>query len=245
MPSHFSTIGIPVTSEQDFIDIGQRAARLAERHKVQNGAYYCWQDESGAALWLQLDENDQLIGINPHFHGQALFQVAILTPIKRPHDSPLDGAIRGWANGTAAAPDSGDFPFVFDLPNLALHPELHYPAQVTIRLAAFAHELTLYESAAAFAKRPDPRLQLAAQAFIPTGLFTENDEPPAAQAVFTGTISAWAQKQNGLTGQPFYWFAVETLGGSIDVVADPTLVPQEPVVGGHLEGSFWLTGTLL
>ena len=245
MPSHFSTIGIPVGSEQDFIDIGQQAARLAERHKVQHGAYYCWQDDSGAALWLQLDEANQLLGINPHFHGQALFQVAILTPVNRPNASPLDGAIRGWANGTAAAPSSGDFPFVFDLPNLALYPDLRYPDLVTVRLAAFAHELTLYASAEAFANRPEAGLKLAPQAFIPTGLFTEEDEPPAAHALFTGTISAWAQKQNGLTGQPFYWFVVETLGGSVDVVADPTLVTQEPVVGGLLEGAFWLTGTLL
>jgi hypothetical protein len=243
--SHFSTIGIPVRTEREFIEIGQKVARLAERHKVQHGAYYCWQDASGAALWLQLDEKEQLLGISPHFHGQALFQVAITTPVNRSFDSPLDGSIRGWANGAVEAPDSGDFPFVFDLPNLALHPDLRYPALVTIRLAAFAHELKLYDSADAFANRPDDGFKLAPQAFIPIGLFTDNDEPPAAQALFTGTISDWAEKRNGLTGLTFYWFAVETVGGGIDVVADPELVTQEPVVGGLLEGSFWLTGTLL
>jgi hypothetical protein len=52
-------------------------------------------------------------------------------------------------------------------------------------------------------------------------------------------------KRNQRTKANFYWFLVETLGGEIDVVADPKLIASEPQLGGVVSGQFWLSGRLI
>lgn len=49
---------------------------------------------------------------------------------------------------------------------------------------------------------------------------------------------------NPATGASFHWAKVRTLGGEVDVVADPEVLNGSLVVGGVVNGSFWLSGRL-
>ena len=64
-------------------------------------------------------------------------------------------------------------------------------------------------------------------------------------AVFTGHVLETSVITNPVTGSSFCWAAVATLGGNIDVVADPILLNGLIVRGGVLTGSFWLSGVVL
>lgn len=135
-----------------------------------------------------------------------------------------------------------------DSPDFYLTP-LHPPEIVEVQLAAFAHELKLFETEAAYqsdGEKDQPRM--AEESFIPAGLFKpggSNIEPPEAYAVFTGRILETERRQNPVSGEPFYWAMVKTLGGRIDVVASPELVTTPIVKGGILSGSFWLSGRIV
>lgn len=129
------------------------------------------------------------------------------------------------------------------------HPDIMLPSRATAQLAAFAHEVTVFDSEEAFDEsQKDQDIKFAAQSFIPSGLFSpEGEEPssPSARGIFTGSILAAELKVNSLSGNQFYWALVDTLGGQFDVVLDQSLVERVPPTGGIITGSFWLSGRLL
>ena len=115
------------------------------------------------------------------------------------------------------------------------------------RIAAFAHELSLFPSVEAYETAQTGDIKFASQSFIPSGLFSpagEKTEPPEAHAIFTGHIRKVEERTNELTNKGFWWALVESLGGVFDVVIDPELVEDTPQVGGVLSGAFWLSGRL-
>ena len=63
-------------------------------------------------------------------------------------------------------------------------------------------------------------------------------------ALFVGHIVETEERRNTVTGNPFRWALVDTLGGTFDVVIDPELLPDPPRVGNILSGWFWLSGRL-
>jgi hypothetical protein len=49
---------------------------------------------------------------------------------------------------------------------------------------------------------------------------------------------------NTASGGEFVWARVRTLGGEVEVAADPAIVRGEVVAGGIVTGSFWMTGRI-
>jgi hypothetical protein len=248
MASHFSTIGFHVSSDKDLWEIAQKTGPQSEALEAKNGAYFHWQDRSGAEVWLQVNQENEFIGINPHFAGKSRVNVGITNVVNRPGFTPLDGALHGWAEPSSADFESGYYPFVFDLPDLDRHRNLQYPCLVMAQIAAFAHELSLYDSVASYDSAPHEEPKFASQSFIPAGLFSPSEgsiAPPQSYAIFTGHIVESEERTNSLTGTSFFWCLVETLGAAYDVVIDPELVAEKPNAGGVLSGHFWLSGTIL
>jgi hypothetical protein len=244
MASNFSTIGLPVASVEDMKALAKRLGPLAERLAAPSGVYCRWSDPSGAEMWLQLNANNELIGMNPHYAGRSAVRVGLTARLPSARKSELDGSFHGWADPAGNAPDTGCYPFVFDAPDYRLHEELSLPARKEIQIAAFAHEIAAFETVATYEARD---LMYASQSFIPSGLFTpagDSTVPPQARAIFTGHVLAADEKINVLTGRAFYWALVETLGGAYDVVIDSNLLPGVPAVGGVISGSFWLSGRI-
>lgn len=243
MPNHFSTLGFRVRSEDDFVALAREAAETATPLECPGGCYLRWACGSGAELWLQVDRDGEFIGMNPHFEGESAVRVGLTGRITREVATALDRAFHGWADPAGDDPESGCYPFIFDAPDGRLHDGLGLPLTAQARIAAFAHEVSLFASPEAHAEGQEGEVKFASKSFIPSGLFG----PPgdAALAVFTGHIVAAGDRRNGLTGELFGWALVETLGGVFDIVMDPELIAEPPRVGGVLSGSFWLSGRVL
>lgn len=247
MASNFSTIGLPIASEEDLNALADRIGPHAERLAAPGGEYFRWSDPSGAEIWLQVNANDELVGMNPHYAGRSSVRVGLTARLDSVGPSELDGSFHGWADPTGDAADSGCYPFVFDAPDYRLHEDLSLPAQKDVQVAAFAHEINAFETVAAYDSSQTDDLKYASQSFIPSGLFAAAGGatvPPQARAIFTGHVLAAEEKINVLTGHAFYWALVETFGGTYDVVVDSSLLPGAPAVGGVISGSFWLSGVI-
>ena len=247
MPSHMSDIGFGLESEDDYQQLALKACEHGHAWRTASGTYIRWSPGEGIELWAQLDHDGEIIGLNPHFRGKGLMRIGLAEKINRPDGTILDGGFYGWANPSDTDPESGEFPLVFDLPDWELH-EGRLGSIVQVQLAAFAHELKSYESIEAFEQSQSEKIKFASQSFIPSGLFTTEDhvtDPPQAHAIFTGHVLETSVITNPATGSSFCWAAVATLGGAIDVVADPILLNGLIVRGGVLSGSFWLSGLVL
>lgn len=247
MPSNLSSIGFQVENEEQFRELAEAAADSARPSVTQKGTYLQWRSDSGAELWLQVNRRNELVGMNPHFCGTGVTRVGLVSRIMRPDDTELDGAFHGWADPEDAEPKTGAYPFVFDCPDATCSDGLSLPTIVDAQIAAFAHELELYESDEVYNSSQAGEMKFAAESFIPSGLFSPEDgstNPPAALAIFTGHILEAEKRTNPMTERFFWWAKVRTLGGTFDVVADPALVVAPVVAGGVLSGSFWLSGRI-
>ena len=170
MASHFSSIGLPVESDEEFLALLARVEDSGVQMDARGNSYFRWQSGVGAELWVQLDRAGDLMGVQPHFSGKARMLVKLTVPISRETDSPLDGAWHAWAEPDGQG--TGTYPFVFDTPDFHLHaPDL--TRDVEVQIAAFAHEMTVYSSVSEYERataEEEPRF--ATESFIPAGLFS-------------------------------------------------------------------------
>jgi len=247
MPSHLSDIGFEVSTDEEFSELAYQAYELGERLRVDQGGYLHWSPGEGVEIWGQLDNEENFIGLNPHFIGESRISVGLTARIERAETSVLDGAFHGWANASGDNVEIGDYPIVFDAPDFRLCDSVKLPSIVEVQIAAFAHELSAFESDEAYYASQTQEPKFAAESFIPSGLFTanmESVEPPQAHAILAGHVLNTALRINPVTKSEFIWAKVQTYGGVFDVVADPLMVNGAVVEGGIVRGSFWLSGRL-
>lgn len=248
MPSHLSSIGIGVKTEDEFNEFVFQAADTGTKIETNNGSYIRWSSGAGSEAWIQVSQENELIGMNPHFSGNAVMQVGIIKRIEDEAYSPMDGAFYGWAGSSDDNPEDGYYPFVFDVPDYLLYSNLSLPIVVNVQLAGFAHELQAFESEEHYKASQTEEPKFASESFIPAGLFTpdgESTQPPQAYAIFSGYVLQTARLTNPATGGTFYWAHVRTLGGEVDVVADPEVISGELTKDGIIQGTFWLSGRII
>lgn len=248
MPSQFSAIGFHVTSGEDLAALATHVAERADTFDAGEGQYLRWAPPSGEQLWLQLTRSGDAMGMTPHFAGRSRLRVGLEARVTRQTQTPLDTAFLGWANPPAGAATGGDYPFAFDCPNGALHAGLELPAVVDVQMAAFAQQVTVYTSEASYRAAQDAQgLPFAPRSFIPSGLISPSGEPvspPESHALISGYVVETAEPRNSVTGQPFCWALVDTIGGTFDVVIDFELLEGPVATGNIVAGWFWLTGQL-
>ena len=250
MPNHLTTLGFPVTTEKDFRHYVFLASEFGQKRESPNGSYTMWALGNGIELWVQTNLHKRILGMNPHFSGHSRMKVGLSRRIARNNQSILDGALYAWADPSDEQDvESGSYPFVFDLPDYDLYSDISIPGPATLQLAAFAHELQGFASEEDYYADQEGGLTFAAESFIPSGLFTSFTEGGAserleAQAFFSGHVLVTQVLTNPVTSQRFYWARVRTLGGEVDVVADPQVVRGKVVKGGIVKGDFWLSGRI-
>lgn len=248
MPSQFSAIGFTVSSGEDLAELASRVAERAETIDASAGQYLKWAPPSGEQLWLQVKRNGDAMGMNPHFEGRSSVPVSVEARITREGQTPLDGAFLAWANPPSGAAAGGDYPFAFDCPDAAAYDGLTLPATLTAQIAAFAQQITVYESQAAYdADQTAQGLSFGARSFIPSGLISPAGDPvtpPESHALIAGLVIEADERRNTVTGQPFWWALVDTVGGTYDVVIDASLVSSPVRRGNVVSGWFWLSGRL-
>ena len=247
--SNFSNIGFNVTTQEDFQQLLEKVYPKSKPIKANEGIYSVYSDSSGAELYIQFNRKKNCIGANPHFKGKSKRTVCLTHAVVRT-ESKLDGAFHCWANPLEVNnPDSGDYPFVFDLPDFKTIGPVDFPKSHDIQLTAFAHELSIYDSEKDYHDSQTSEPKFAIQSFIPSGLFSlgnnKDPNPPQAYCIFSGIIKQYERKRNALTGAEFYWLLVDTLSGEVDVVADLSYFKKDPVVNGIVKGQFWLSGQLI
>ena len=250
--SNLSDIGFSVESEQDVNQIIENLLTVVKPIACSHGAYYIYTDVSGAEMYLQGNLDDELIGFNPHFAGKSRRCVGLTKMIER-DSSKLDGGFYAWANpGNEDVETSGEYPFVFDVPDFRTIENLQFPRVANIQLTAFAsNDFKIFADETEYDENREGDLKYASKSFVPSGLFNfdsdnwDENAPPRPIGIFTGEIKEFELKINELSGEKFYWFLIDTFGGETDVVADTKLIPNEPKIGGIVSGQFWLSGRLL
>jgi hypothetical protein len=251
--SNLSDIGFPVSrGEQDVNEMIQSVLPFVKIIPCPLGIYYKFTDASGAEIYLQANLGQELIGFNPHFEGKSRRLVGLTKAIER-DSSELDGGFYAWAQPSEEndPEETGEYPFVFDVPDFQTVGGIDFPATLEIQLTAFAsNEFQIFQSEREYFESQEHDIKMASKSFVPSGMFLPDEsgtpiEPPRPIGMFAGEIKKFELKINTLSGEKFYWFLVETLGGEIDVVADPKLVTSEPKIGGIVSGQFWLSGRLI
>jgi hypothetical protein len=249
MPSHFSSLGFLVENEAQFATLAQHAAQSGEVLPVgEAGACYVrWSPGAGVELWVQANERDEIVGVNPFYAGAARMRVGLMERFRRDDDWPLDGAFLAVAEPHADRV-GGETPLVFDTPDAERYAGLPLPCLGEAALVAFAHGLAAWPTEAAFrAGQEEFSLRvgsLAALGLAP-GESGAAPERPEALVRWSGIVRAAQVRENPFSGGRFQWAQVELPGGAIDVVADLDVLDGEPVVGGVVAGTGWLVGRVL
>jgi len=121
------------------------------------------------------------------------------------------------------------------------------PSEVTVQLAAFPREILAFENQEAMRSSNTWMNQMAPESCIPSGLFLpkgQKIDPPNPEIMFCGTVQDTSQLTNPITGHPFFWARVRTLGGELDVVADPAIVKGTIKKNGIIGSMSWLSGRI-
>lgn len=248
MPSQFSSIGFHVSSGEDLAGLASRVADRADTIDAPDGQYLKWAPPSGEQLWLQLKRSGDAMGMNPHFEGRSLLRATLEARVTRAGQTPLDGAFLAWANPPSDGSAPGDYPFAFDCPDAGVHAELTLPVTVLLQMSAFAQQLSVHLSEAAYLEAQQAAgTSFPSRSVIPSGLISPSGEPvspPESHALIAGHVLEAAARTNSVSGQPYWWALVETVGGTFDMVADPQLLSTPLRPGQIVAGWFWLSGRL-
>jgi hypothetical protein len=245
--SNLSDIGFPAQTGKEYGQLIALVATDGEKIPVEKGAYLKYSDASGAELYCQLNKKNEILGMNPHYNGKSRFDAALTSQVKR-SETALDGAFHGWSAPKNEDPESGEYPFVIDLPDFYTLPHYIFPTKVTLQLSAFAQsEFELFKSEEEFSAQQKEGIKFGSQSFVAIGLFSnkEDNAAPEAFALINGIVVESEKKVNKKTGKEFYWILLQTLGGQIDMVVDPSLIKFNPIKGTIVTGQFWLSGKII
>jgi len=247
MPDHFRTVGFTL-EPSELQSLLERAVGRGSVIEAPNGDYRVWTPGAGAELWVNLyrldGEKRKLAGATPHFASDARMH-AIVEGIEPNPDFALEGELYAWAS--PGGEEHGLYPFSASVPDFdASLAKRGVPFRAVLALAGFAHELRWWPSDAAYQQslRDEPT-GFATTSLLPIGLFGSNAGRARSQGIVTGTIRACETRINPATERAFWRIRVETYGGEIDVLAAPDVVAGEPIVGGIVRATCWLTARIV
>lgn len=247
MPSHFTSIGFPAETVEEIEALALEVIDLTRTFNCPNGRYLRWASGEGAELWLQMDEDYNLIGVTPFFQKKSVVNVGIMHVLHRKDDTALEGAIRGWVNPKHNNPRLGAFELVCDVVDIGRYPNLDLPFISPMRLSAFAYNLDVFSSLEDFQSSEVGQGKSNPESFLPLGL-TKADQgmtvQPESNAEISGRVVETAVLRNSHSQQNYYWILVRTEGGIVDMVCDPTLVTEPITPGDIVSGFSWLCGQI-
>jgi hypothetical protein len=233
-------IGFEVHSLEEFQALAEMAYRTGKAMRAGRNQYYCYTDASGAELWTQIDENDEIAGMNAHFHGSTTIDVRLLHA-QAYDDRPLDGTFEAQPlNRSAQLPPDAVLPtFAFELPDAHLIPSIVLPTEAKVQLVGFARELHCYESVEDF-RKANPGKPLESLETI------DNDRSVSGGLSsllrLDGVVVQAKQLHNLYSKHHFYWFELQTVIGHLDIVASSRMLPTVPLTGQIFDGVVRLSG---
>jgi hypothetical protein len=259
MADHFSVIGFKAGSAEALSTlVSDLVEKGGEKQACAAGYYHRLRSDAGSELWVHMQklagaepDTDPYIavGITPFFEGHGRAPIRVRAMRQRPGDNSFEGAFYVELGPTIALIDVVDF---------ARFAGKAVPFMAIAQIAAFPHDLAVYENEAVFlATQADKAVKFTPRSFLASGLFEGGNsgevvflDPEAedfrapARAFLTGVVEKTERRQNPDTGQDFTWALIGTAGGSFDLVADETVLPQALAPGMIVEGEFWLCARL-
>lgn len=248
MANLYGALGFETSGRKDYEKMVRQAARSGQLVGRSGKYHYAlWMPGGGIELWVQMTPQETIVGCSPFFSGVGRMQMGVMQVAETPN-RPTDGYFQGWANPEPGHTDSGLYPFAVSVPDfLLVREKVLVSSIIELQVSAFAGGMQCYLDDEEFQRRavsPDDS-QLSSEAFIPVGVLDESGDKPIAEAVLTGHVLGAEIRDNPVTGRKFHALTVQTLGGQIDVVADPSYTTGLPQPGGVVYGTFWLAGRLL
>lgn len=218
--SNLASIGFEVPDYKSFQELAEKVFYEGSSVKTGSGLYVFHRDQSGAELWVQVDKEQSIVGMNPHFQATTSLDLVLTDAFSR-KESPLDGAFR------AKAGPEEEFEFVFDLPDAHRHGGFQLPENTTVGLVGFTSQLEQVDPSTPFGIEP-----------------AKDGKASSAHSILTGQVLDSAFKINGWTGRAYLWMALDLGFGQIDVVSVSRswrgLVP----IGTVLRLEAWLSGRI-
>jgi hypothetical protein len=258
--SHFAAIGLyGVTPEEFERCVGEALERAGSPPGLGATDRHAWfQDASGAALAAHMAGGGQVDCITPFFvapGGGTRWRVRTSAPHLDRGCVHCSGADCDLLDGAAQTITRATVQWVLFQPYQLWLGEVR---EYDLEVVGFASSLSLCETAddleraqaALFGERdataplePGKPLRLAEQAFLPYGMFEHDGDIGArARALVTGTVETMARPTNRLTGLPFVHVRLQTLGGSLDVVAPQGALAGAAAAPRMALADVWLVG---
>lgn len=95
MATVFENIGFNITDENGAYRLADFVLNSGKILPVENGAYACWSDKSGAEIWERVRLNHEkkdveLLNIDPHFNGATAWKLEFAQEFLAERDDMLD-----------------------------------------------------------------------------------------------------------------------------------------------------------
>ncbi len=258
--------------------IGGLPEDRAESLECRPGYYYRWHTEAGSELWIHMqkarrdsagaesagaEDTLSIVGVTPFFAGEGRIPIRAIAIKRRPLDNAFEGAIFAEIEPGEEMHECTTVA-LFDVVDFACLANRVAPFNSDAQITAFAHDIAAFDDEAAFTRaQKDQEVRFSPKSFFASGLFTplddQSDQPvfhdpdqpgfnAPSRAFLSGVVQRSEIRTNPVTGQDFCWALVETLGGTIDVVAHRSQLagsdqPLNPKM--IVQGEFWLCGRLL
>ena len=248
----FEAIGFPNNGLDELRPFLDLAIENGFKPASARGHYVYWPLGNGAEVWIALDRKRNIVNFDPHFVGKNRVAVRLEESYDAAQD--LAGWIKVWTNPRGEK-GKRSFPLVANIPNwdfvwsefarrsdLQRRLRIQKPEIFDLQICAFAQTMSSFGNESQYLAAQKSEKPFAVGHFVPTGLWVENeDELPAPQAAFSGTVLDGGILTNPQTGVKTLHLAVQTLEMVLDVVANPRLVKGRPQRGGIVSGSFFLS----
>lgn len=240
MASLFDSIGLRLADTSELHYYAMQAVYKGQVLRCPLGNYHRWDMGDGAEIWVTATPMGEVMSVRPAFRGTASLGMGILSQIPSER-SPLAGLLKGVFSFEDPTP------LYFEVPDFAMHHNLRVPALLPVQLTAFAYQVTIYRTAAAFYAADHIEGDLDTETFLPAWLIAEYaGKAPhiSADAFFTGTVVRTRPRYNTISGGTFLWAQVQTIGGLIDVIAHPDTAEGVFMKNSVIKGQFGLSGRL-
>lgn len=247
-----SDIGFRDRSGVGLLKLFRRMCEEGEVVETAEVRYLKWSIGEGLELWAKFEDGEPQLLPYPFYAGEARMKVALLEKTPRHNPIRADGAFRCRGSAIAGANwVAGRNPFVFDTPNYRSYDGLSLPRVCAVQLAAFAFDMTGYETEEEYDEAYPPDEEGYCwdyKHFVPACMTTprgEGGELQIASAEISGFVKDTAILTNPITGYDFCWARVETIGGEVDVVCAPDRLSGYLVKGGIAATTCYLYGRLI
>jgi hypothetical protein len=203
------------------------------------GQLALWTEPSGATVSVCLNADGVIECATPSFAATSRLRVRTLGIIADADCSFCDLL----HVGVLGDDETMVYPLALQVDDLAVSRDrIVLDRVLTIRIAAFAEAISVWPNDDAYLTGQGGGVKMAAESLIPTGLFGSQAQ---ARMTLAGHVRAAERRVNEATGSPFFWLAVQTYGGTYDVVVAAADLDAVPPDGAVVQASCWMVGRLL